>query len=172
MHLIKEKEDVLKPLAQLFQDVDTAVTICDTCGNYDTLQPCHICQDHERDPSLLCLVATVEDLWALERGDNYKGNYHVLGGLLSAIDGVRPEHLKISGLKKRLEEGQFKEVIFALSPTLEGQTTSFYVQEKIADHPIKISRLSFGLPMGGELDYLDEGTLNTALTGRVSLEQK
>lgn len=172
LHLIKEKEGVLAPLKSLFSEVETQVSVCTTCGNYDVTQPCHVCQDTRRDPTTLCLVATVEDLWALERGDTYKGYYHVLGGVLSAIDGIRPEHLNIASLKKRLESSDIKEVIFALSPTLEGQTTSFYVQEKIDSFPIKISRLSFGLPMGGELDYLDEGTLNTALSGRVTLEEK
>jgi recombination protein RecR len=173
LHLIKEKEDVLKPLTSLFDQVNERVVICQNCGNYDVVQPCHICQDPERDFSTLCIVATVEDLWALERGESYKGMYHVLGGVLSAMEGIRPEHLSLIPLKKRLENNApVKEIILALSPTLEGQTTSFYIQEQLADFPHKISRLSFGLPMGGELDYLDEGTLNTALSSRVTLESR
>ena len=170
LHLIKERETVLKPLSKLLSDVEEQVQVCAVCGNYDLIQPCQICQDSKRDSSLLCVVAHVEDVWALERGETYAGHYHVLGGLLSALEGVRPEDLKILGLKKRIEEGTYKEIIFALSPTMEGQTTSYYVQEQLAALPIKVSRLSFGLPMGGELDYLDEGTLNTALKGRVELE--
>lgn len=172
LHLIKEKEDLLRPLAQTLLDVDKSVATCSICGNYDLVQPCHICSSVNRDETTLCLIATVEDLWALERGQTYKGHYHVLGGLLSALDGVRPEHLAIPSLKKRLDDHAYGEIIFALSPSLEGQTTAFYVQDQLKDYPIKISRLSFGLPMGGELDYLDEGTLTTALNGRVKLEQR
>ncbi|PLX30436.1 MAG: recombination protein RecR [Alphaproteobacteria bacterium] len=172
LHLIKEKETLLRPLAQILQDVDCSVATCQVCGNYDLSQPCHICSSPNRDDNTLCLVATVEDLWALERGQTYRGQYHVLGGLLSALEGVRPEHLTIARLKERLNKHSFHELIFALSPSLEGQTTAFYVQDQLKDYDLKISRLSFGLPMGGELDYLDEGTLTTALNGRVKLEKR
>jgi recombination protein RecR len=142
------------------------VKSCSICGNLDTSDPCGVCQDPARDVSIICVVAEVGDLWALERSGAFSGQYHVLGGVLSALDGVRPEDLRVGSLLARLGEGGVKEVVLALAATVEGQTTSHYLADVLADTDVSITRLAHGVPVGGELDHLDDGTLLAALKAR------
>ena len=144
----------------------TATQTCETCGNVDTTNPCGICADPRRDRKALCVVEDVADLWALDRAKLFTGKYHVLGGKLSALDGVRPEDLNIASLMARVEEGGVDEIVLAMNATLEGQTTAHYLAERLEEHPVRITQLAHGLPVGGELDYLDEGTLAQALRAR------
>ncbi|WP_199553377.1 recombination mediator RecR [Sandaracinobacteroides hominis] len=162
LHLLKNRETVLAPLVGALGRVDAALSECDICGNLDIANPCRICTDAKRDPALLCVVADVADLWALERGRLFAGRYHVLGGTLSALDGVGPEALSIGKLVERVTDG-VSEVVLAMNATLEGQTTAHFVAEQLAGTGVKISQLAHGVPVGGELDYLDEGTLAQAL---------
>ncbi|MFN3371058.1 MAG: recombination mediator RecR [Sphingomonadaceae bacterium] len=164
LHLVKNRERSLSPLIAALEAVDRALVTCGSCGNIDTASPCRICADPRRDPALLCVVADVADLWALERGRLFPGRYHVLGGLLSALDGVGPEALSTGRLIDRLAgPPPVAEVVLALSATLEGQTTAHYVAEKLAGRGVRLSQLAHGVPVGGELDHLDEGTLAQAL---------
>jgi recombination protein RecR len=164
LHLMKHRETALQPLVATLGAVDAALSTCGTCGNLDTASPCRICRDPKRDPSLLCVVADVADLWALERGRLFPGRFHVLGGTLSALDGVGPEALSIEALRARvLGPPAVAEVVLAMNATLEGQTTAHFVAEKLADTGARITQLAHGVPVGGELDYLDEGTLSQAL---------
>ncbi len=142
------------------------LSTCSTCGNVDTADPCAICRDPRRDETMLCVVEEVADLWALDRSRLFPGRYHVLGGRLSALDGVRPEDLTVDTLVKRVSAGGIDEVVLAMNATLEGQTTAHYLAERLEKFPIRISQLAHGLPVGGELDYLDEGTLAQALRAR------
>jgi recombination protein RecR len=162
LHLMKARESTLQPLLSALARVEAALSDCAICGNLDTCNPCRICTDPKRDPALLCVVADVADLWALERGRLFAGRYHVLGGALSALDGVGPDDLSIGALKARVGEG-VTEVVLAMNATLEGQTTAHFVAEALADTGVRISQLAHGVPVGGELDYLDEGTLAQAL---------
>jgi recombination protein RecR len=146
--------------------VREALVECDTCGNVDTTNPCGICADPRRDARALCVVEEVADLWALDRARLFTGRYHVLGGRLSALDGIRPEDLAIDGLLRRVSEGQVDEVLLAMNATLEGQTTAHYIAERLEDLPVRVTQLAHGLPVGGELDYLDEGTLAQAIRAR------
>ena len=139
---------------------------CHTCGNVDTSDPCGICADPRRDPRALCVVEDVADLWALDRARLFAGRYHVLGGRLSALDGVRPEDLTIGKLIERVSLGGIDEVVLAMNATLEGQTTAHYIAERLETYPVRLTQLAHGLPVGGELDYLDEGTLAQALRAR------
>ena len=139
---------------------------CDRCGNLDTAPICAICQDDARDPQLLCVVEEVSDVWALDRARLFPGRYHVLGGRLSALDGIGPENLNIASLLGRVEGGAVDEVVLAMNATLEGQTTAHYLAERLEAHPVRVTQLAHGLPVGGELDYLDEGTLAQALRAR------
>lgn len=167
LHLLQNRSTVLKDLTNSLQTVGVTVQVCALCGNLDSQNPCTLCQDPRRDPSIICVVESVSDLWALERTSSYKGHYHILGGVLSALDGVGPEDLRLSLLLQRCQEGSVHEVIFALNATLEGQTTSHYITERLKDAGIShISSLARGVPVGGELDYLDEGTLSMALASR------
>lgn len=164
LHLMKRRETLLQPLATALATVDARLRQCQRCGNLDTADPCGICTDPRRDPALLCVVADVADLWALERGRLFSGGYHVLGGRLSALDGVSPEDLAIAPLLARLgAESPVREVVLALDATLEGQTTAHYVAECLAGSGVAVSQLAHGVPVGGELDHLDEGTLAQAL---------
>jgi recombination protein RecR len=164
LHLMKHRETVLQPLMATLGAVDAALSTCSVCGNLDTTDPCRICRDPKRDPSLLCVVADVADLWALERGRLFAGRYHVLGGTLSALDGVGPEALSIEALRDRVTgPPAVAEVVLAMNATLEGQTTAHFVAEKLADTGVRVTQLAHGVPVGGELDYLDEGTLSQAL---------
>ncbi|MFC6049405.1 recombination mediator RecR, partial [Methylobacterium hispanicum] len=144
------------------------IVVCHACGNVDTSDPCTICRDAARDPSTLVVVEDVSDLWALERSGAVQARYHVLGGVLSALDGVRPEHLNIATLVERASDPAVKEVILALNATVDGQTTAHYVTESIRHLDLKVTRLAHGVPVGGELDYLDEGTLMAAIRSRTA----
>jgi len=166
LHLLKRRELLMFPLVEALQQAAQEVKGCSICGNWSEADPCPLCHDPLRDASVICVVEDVADLWALERSGSFKGLYHVLGGTLSALDGVRPEDLRIDQLLARLQDGSVREVIFALNATVEGQTTSHYLMEKFASFPVAVSRLATGLPMGGELDYLDDGTLTAALMSR------
>ena len=166
LHLLKRRESVLDPLAAAMQDASRRVRACAICGNLDTHDPCAICSDPRRDGTVLCVVEDVADLWALERTASFKGRYHVLGGTLSALDGVGPDDLKVPGLIARATETPIAEVILALSATVDGQTTAHYIADRLRQHGIKMSGLAHGVPVGGELDYLDDGTLSAALRDR------
>ena len=164
--LVQRRESALPALLEALATVGEALVECDTCGNVDTTNPCGICADPRRDHKALCVVEDVADLWALDRAKLFTGKYHVLGGKLSALDGVRPEDLNIASLMARVEEGGVDEIVLAMNATLEGQTTAHYLAERLEEHPVRITQLAHGLPVGGELDYLDEGTLAQALRAR------
>jgi recombination protein RecR len=164
LHLIKRRESLLTPLASAMAKTADAIRPCPVCGNLDAVEPCAICRDPARDDAVICVVEDLADLWALERTGAYRGRYHVLGGTLSALDGVGPEDLAIDRLLARLKPGQ--ELILALNATVEGQTTAHYLADRVAGSGVKLSRLAQGVPIGGELDYLDDGTLTAALKAR------
>ena len=166
LHLLKKRDQVLKPLAHALLDADAAIVNCEHCFLLDTSSPCSICSDIKRDPSKLCIVADVSDVWAIERAHSFRGTYHVLGGLLSAMDAITPQQLTIQPLLKRFENTQITEVILALSATIEGQTTLHYLADILKPYNISITTLAHGVPVGGELDYLDDGTLTTAFSAR------
>ena len=166
LHLVKKRETALRPLLTALALVDERLVTCAVCGNVDTSDPCAICADPRRDDRALCVVEEVADLWALDRSRLFPGRFHVLGGRLSALDGVRPEDLAIEALVRRIAAGGIDEVVLAMNATLEGQTTAHYVTERIERFPVRITQLAHGLPVGGELDYLDEGTLAQALRAR------
>ncbi|WP_454883648.1 recombination mediator RecR [Sphingomonas oryzagri] len=166
LHLLKKRETALNPLLRALEAVSERLSICATCGNVDTSDPCAICADPRRDQRSLCVVEEVADLWALERSRLFPGRFHVLGGRLSALDGVRPEDLSVDRLVARIAAGGIDEVVLATNATLEGQTTAHYIAERLEGFPIRLTRLAHGLPVGGELDYLDEGTLAQALRAR------
>jgi recombination protein RecR len=162
LHLMKNRETALQPLVAALGRVEAGLSSCGICGNLDTRDPCRICTDPKRDATLLCVVADVADLWALERGRLFAGRYHVLGGTLSALDGVGPSDLSIGQLQSRVLDG-VGEVVLAMNATLEGQTTAHFVAEALAGTGVRVTQLAHGVPVGGELDYLDEGTLAQAL---------
>ena len=166
LHLIKKREALMLPLGSAIQQAADNIRTCSNCGNLDVSDPCGICNDPKRDASVICVVEEVGDLWALERSGAFKGRYHVIGGTLSALDGRGPEQLNIGSLPGRVEAGGVTEIILALGATVDGQTTGHYVAETLAGHNVKISRLAHGVPVGGELDYLDDGTLTAALQAR------
>jgi recombination protein RecR len=167
LQLIKKKEQLMIPLSAALDRAVQAVTVCETCGNVDTRSPCHICADPRRDSGLLIVVEDVADLWALERAGVGQVKYHVLGGVLSPLDGVGPDDLSIDALLRRAPE--FSEIVLAVNATVEGQTTAHYITDRLAPSGVKITRLAHGVPVGGELDYLDEGTLSQALKARTAL---
>ncbi|HBF32420.1 recombination protein RecR [Agrobacterium vitis] len=166
LHLIKKREQLMGPLAQAMGDAHAKVKICSCCGNVDTMDPCTVCTDDRRDQSVIIVVEDVSDLWALERSGAMNVAYHVLGGTLSPLDGVGPDDLNIKGLIDRVAKGGVREIIIAVNATVEGQTTAHYITDHLADLGVKITRLAHGVPVGGELDYLDEGTLSAALRAR------
>lgn len=176
LHLIKRKEGLLEPLAASMTAAALSVRTCGICGNLDATDPCGVCRDDRRDRSVICVVEDVADLWALERTGTFKGSYHVLGGTLSALDGRGPEDLNIAALLTRIAAGETTELILATSATVEGQTTGHYISDRLEDTAperiaaggteLKITRLAHGVPVGGELDYLDDGTLSAALKAR------
>jgi recombination protein RecR len=166
LSLLKKRESLMEPLAQALASAASSIKACSQCGNLDDVDPCLICQDEKRDNSLICIVEDVADLWALERTGSYKGRYHVLGGVLSALDGVGPEDLNIGTLVDRVGAGGVSEVILATNVTVDGQTTAHYITDRLASSGVKITRLAHGVPVGGELEYLDDGTLMTALKAR------
>jgi recombination protein RecR len=166
LYLIKKREGAMVPLLRALDQVSERLSNCEICGNVDTTNPCGVCADPRRDARMLCVVEDVPDLWALERSRLFPGKFHVLGGRLSALDGVRPEDLTIDGLLSRVSDGGIDEVVLAMNATLEGQTTAHYIAERLEAMPVRITQLAHGLPVGGELDYLDDGTLAQALRAR------
>ncbi|WJY18881.1 recombination mediator RecR [Alteriqipengyuania flavescens] len=164
--LVKRRDSALPQLVEALAEVGERLVECSTCGNVDTTDPCGICADAKRDSRSLCVVEDVADLWALDRARLFTGRYHVLGGKLSALDGVGPEDLNIASLMQRVGQGGIDEIVLAMNATLEGQTTAHYIAERLEGKPVRITQLAHGLPVGGELDYLDEGTLAQALRAR------
>lgn len=170
LQLLKRKDALLIPLAEALAEAAKKITKCSTCGTWDTTDPCTVCAASNRDLSVICVVQDVPDLWALERAGSFKGRYHILGGVLSALDGVGPDELNLDNLVMRASQPEVKEVILALSATVDGQTTAHYISDRLEHLDVKISRLAQGVPMGGELDHLDDGTLTAALMSRRSLD--
>jgi recombination protein RecR len=168
LHLMKKREELLAPLGEAMRIAAERIVTCDTCGNLDTQSPCTLCHDARRDESIIVVVESVADLWALERAGAIKARYHVLGGTLSPFDGIGPDDLSLPKLVDRIG-GTVREVILALNATVEGQTTAHYITDLLAPSGVKVTRLAHGVPVGGELDYLDEGTLSAALLSRTSL---
>ena len=166
--MLKKRDILLDPLANAMRDAASAIKTCETCGNLDTTSPCAVCRDVRRETHVLCVVEDVADLWALERAGVFRGRYHVLGGALSALDGITPERLNVASLIARVNDG-VDEVILAMNATVEGQTTAHYLMDTLANTSTKVTRLAHGVPVGGELDYLDEGTLSAAFKARRSL---
>ena len=171
LQLIAKKNTLMMPLGKMMTDISKLIEKCENCGNYDSINPCSICNNKKRDRSIICIVEEVADLWALERGGLYQGLYHVLGGTLDAIRGISPEKLNIDILLKKIKEKDINEIILATSLTTAGQTTAHYIVSKFKGIEVKITRLARGLPAGGELDYLDEATLSQALHERIDIEQ-
>ena len=166
LYLLKKRAAVMEPLAFALDDAAKKVKACGVCGNWDSVDPCAVCSDETRDKSVLCVVQDVGDLWALERAGAHKGRYHVLGGLLSPLDGIGPDELNIGRLVERAKEGTVREIVIALPSTVDGQTTAHYLTEHLEGADISVTRLSQGVPVGGELDHLDEGTLAAAMKAR------
>ena len=166
LHLIKKKETLLQPLAAAAAEAAEKVVVCSTCGNADTSDPCTICRDPRRDNTTIVVVEEIADLWALERSAAINAAYHVLGGTLSPLDGVGPDDLNIRSLVDRVSRGGVKELIIAVNATVEGQTTAHYITDQLEGMDVRITRLAHGVPVGGELDYLDEGTLAAAIRSR------
>jgi recombination protein RecR len=166
LSLLKKPDSLMRPLAKSIIDTADSIVKCNECGNLDTKSPCNICDDQKRDLSVIVVVEEVADLWALERAAVHKGLYHVLGGSLSAIDGVSPENIGIASLIERAKKEETKEIILAMNATIDGQTTAYYITDQLSSIDIKVSRLARGVPVGGELDYMDDGTLLEAIESR------
>ena len=169
LHLLKHRETLLVNLVRALEQTGEAITTCSQCGNLDTSDPCAICSDPRRDTSIICVVENVDDLWAMERSAVFSGRYHVLGGTLSALDGVGPEDLRIADLVARSRSADVREVVLATGATVPGQTTAHYLVDMLATCDVTVSRLSLGVPVGGELNFLDDGTLGTAMQARRTL---
>ena len=168
LHLMRKREDLLSPLAEAMQVARDRIVTCPSCGSIDTVEPCSICRDERRDATILVVVETVADLWALERAGVVRGRYHVLGGTLSPLDGVGPGDLNLAGLVERVASGGVREIILAVNATVDGQTTAHYVTDLLSHLGVAVTRLAHGVPVGGELDYLDEGTLAAAMRSRTA----
>ncbi|MDH3242210.1 MAG: recombination mediator RecR [Alphaproteobacteria bacterium] len=166
LHLLKRKDTVMVPLARVMEETAEAIGSCGICGNLDSRDPCGVCADPGRDRALICVVEEVADLWALERAGAFRGRYHVLGGVLSALDGIGPEDLNLANLLARAETAEVREVILALPATVDGQTTAHYISERLEGRDVAVTRLAHGVPVGGELDYLDDGTISAAMNAR------
>lgn len=166
LYLVKKRETRMQPLVEAMQKVLETVKTCSVCGNLDTKDPCAICSDPRRDGSVICIVRDVSDLWAIERSGAFRGQYHVLGGLLSAMEGTGPDDLRLNVLENRIKSEQTNELILALPATVDGQTTGHYIAERMRPLNVKVTFLAQGIPVGGELDYLDDGTIQTALRAR------
>jgi len=166
LQLVKKRTLLLEPLARSMTEVAATARECLSCGNVGTSETCGICADPKRDPNVICVVSDVADLWAMERSSAFKGRYHVLGGVLSALDGVGPEDLNIPRLVRRVEESSVAEVVLALSATIDGQTTAHYIADQLDGTSASVTSLAQGVPIGGELDYLDDGTITAALRAR------
>ena len=164
--LLKRREQLLNPLADALAEAAARVRVCSSCGSLDTQDPCAICADSHRDPALICVVEEVGALWAMERASAFRGRYHVLGGLLSALDGVGPDALRVGPLVSRAADGQVREVVLALPATVDGQTTAHYLADRLAQCGVEITMLARGVPVGGELDWLDDGTIAQAMRAR------
>lgn len=169
LQLLKKKEVLLLPLIEALNEVAANVKTCEICGNYDTQSPCSVCASDKRENSIICVVQDVADLWAMERVSLFKGKYHVLGGVLSALDGIAPEDLNIESLLCRVRKDDVKEVVLALPATVDGQITSHYLLSRLREEDVRVTTLAQGIPMGAELDYMDEGTLQLALNSRRQL---
>jgi recombination protein RecR len=169
LHLLKKRETLMQPLGTALADAARTIRACSVCGNLDTVDPCSICADPTRDQGLICVVEDVGDLWAIERGRIFSGRYHVLGGSLSALDGIGPDELNIAGLVDRVAASGVREVIVATNATVDGQTTAHYLAERLSQLGVPLTRLAHGVPVGGELDWLDDGTLATAFKARRAL---
>ena len=169
LHLVRRRADLMEPLTAALGEALDKIVVCGTCGNIDTRDPCTVCSDLNRDRTILIVVENVADLWALERAAVASGRYHVLGGTLSPLDGVGPNDLNIEKLIRRAHEPDVKEVILALNATVDGQTTAHYITDLLRDSGVKVTRLAHGVPVGGELDYLDEGTLAAAIRQRTAI---
>src|SRR5260370_24946356 len=169
LHLLKKRETLMQPLSAALAEAASAIKPCSTCGNLDTVDPCSICADPRRDAGLLCVVEDVGDLWAMERGKIFAGLYHVLGGTLSALDGIGPDELNIAGLVARVKSGGVREVIVATNATVDGQTTAHYLAQRLAYANVPLTRLTHGLPVGGELDWLDARPPAPAFQARPAL---
>jgi len=166
LNLLKKPDSLMRPLAKALVEAADRIKKCEICGNIDTVSPCNLCEDNRRDQSIIVVIEEVGDLWALERAAVHKGLYHVLGGSLSAIDGVGPDDLGINQLIERANKASTEEVVLAMNATIDGQTTAYYITDQLSDCNVKISRLARGVPVGGELDYMDDGTLMEALESR------
>jgi len=166
LHLMKRRDSLLIPLSEAMASAGESIRACSVCGNLDSRDPCTVCSDPTRDRSVICVVEDAGDLWALERTRAFRGTYHVLGGLLSALQGVGPDDLNIAGLAERAKDPAVREIILALNATVDGQTTAHVVTDRLTESDVSISRLAHGVPVGGELDYLDDGTLTAALKAR------
>lgn len=169
LQLLKKRDAQLLPLIEALQDVADNIKTCPICGNFDTEEPCSICNSPSRDNKTLCVVQDVADLWAMERVGFYKGKYHVLGGILSALEGITPEDLNLSNLASRIADEHIEEVILALPATVDGQITTHYLLSRLKDMPVKVTTLAQGIPVGAELDYMDDGTIQLALSSRKQL---
>lgn len=166
LHLLKRRDGLLLPLAAALEDAADKVKTCSICGNYDSVDPCAVCADHRRDPAVICVVEDVSGLWAMERTGLFRGRYHVLGGVLSALDGVGPDDLNVDKLVARASAPEVREIILATGATVDGQTTAHYVTDRLTGCDVAISALAHGVPIGGELDFLDDGTIGAALRAR------
>ena len=166
LDLIKKRDGLMRPLSEALKAAADNIKTCGTCGNIDAQDPCYICAAPGRDKSAICVVQDVGDLWAMERAAAFRGQYHVLGGTLSALDGIRPEDLNIASLIGRAEQAEVTEIILAMNATVDGQTTAHYITDQLQDAGVTVSRLAHGVPVGGELDYLDDGTISAALKSR------
>lgn len=166
LHLIQKRDALMRPLAEAMHVAAERIVVCSSCGNIDTADPCAVCTDPRRQTGLICVVETVSDLWALERAGAVAGHYHVLGGTLSPLDGIGPDDLNVAGLVARVKAGGIGEVVLAMNATVDGQTTAHYVTDLLEGTGVTVSRLAHGVPVGGELDYLDEGTLSAAVRAR------
>jgi len=164
--LLKRRDQLLEPLAAAMVDAAAKIKICSICGNYDSVDPCAICADERRDPAVICVVEDVASLWAMERSGLFRGRYHVLGGVLSALDGIGPDDLAIDRLVARAGSNAVGEIILAMAATVDGQTTAHYLVDRLAGCQVMVSGLAQGMPVGGELDYLDDGTIGAALRAR------
>jgi len=169
LHLMKKREELLTPLGEAMRVAAERIVTCSECGNLDSMDPCSICRDPRRDPSIIVVVESVGDLWALERAAVLRAAYHVLGGTLSPMDGIGPEDLALGKLLDRASRPEVREVILAMNATVEGQTTAHYITDMLSEAGVRITRLAHGVPVGGELDYLDEGTLSAAMLSRTNL---
>lgn len=167
--LLKRKDHLMRPLGEAIIDAANKIKPCRTCGNLDTIDPCSICENQARDHTTICVISEVSDLWAFERAQGFRGVYHVLGGLLNALDGIGPNDLRIPELVNRIDAGGIKEVVLALAATVDGQSTAHYLAEVLEAKAVKLTRLSHGLPIGGELDHIDESTLMAALQSRLEV---